>query len=176
MKRKNIKETIRDYFFTNPTSKLRVREMERKLHLPLPSIIRYCAELEKDGILRIIKIGGIRLYNASGSDKYHLEKKLFNIRQLYESGLVQFLKIQLSNPVILLFGSYSKGEDIEKSDIDLYVETFSDKKLNLENYERVLRREIQLFRATGIKTINNHNLANNIINGIKLNGQIEVFN
>jgi len=52
MKTYNIKEKIKEYFFMNPTAKLRVRQMERELKLPLPSVIRYCRELEKEGILR----------------------------------------------------------------------------------------------------------------------------
>ena len=37
MKSKNIKEVIKEYYFVNPNSKLRVREIERVLKLPLPS-------------------------------------------------------------------------------------------------------------------------------------------
>ena len=51
MKRKSIKEEIREYFFTYPTAKLRVRQIEKKLGLPLPSVIRYCRELKDEKIL-----------------------------------------------------------------------------------------------------------------------------
>jgi len=47
MKQKDIKQIIKEYFFVNPTTKLRVREIERTLKLSLPSVIRYCKELEK---------------------------------------------------------------------------------------------------------------------------------
>ena len=56
MKRKNIKESIKEYFFQYPTLRLRVREAERELHLSLPSIIRYFKELEKENILKKEKI------------------------------------------------------------------------------------------------------------------------
>src|SRR3989344_7327616 len=107
MKRKDIKQTIREYFFVNPTAKLRVREIERTLKLPIPSVIRYCKELEKESNLTTIKTGNVNLYTANrASEKYILEKKLHNIRQLYESGLIGYLKIELSNPAIVLFGSF----------------------------------------------------------------------
>ena len=47
---KNIKQLIEEYFFNYPSTKIRVRQLERTLKLPLPSIIRYCKELEQEGI------------------------------------------------------------------------------------------------------------------------------
>ena len=86
MIRKNIKESVREYFFLNPTSKLRVRQIEKTLKLPLPSVIRYCKELIKEGILTAIKIGNVIFYTSDrANEKFLLEKRLFNIRQIYKS-------------------------------------------------------------------------------------------
>ena len=176
MKRKNIKEEIKKYFFINPTVKLRVRQVERELKLPLPSVIRYCNELEKENILNRERISGIYLYSADRTSKnFLLEKKLFNIKNLYEVGLIEHLINELSNPVIVIFGSYSKGEDIENSDIDLYVQTPSKKGLKIEKFEKLLKRKLHVFIHSNIKQINNPHLMNNIINGVTLNGFLEVF-
>ena len=118
MNRKDIKQTIMEYFFVNPTAKLRVREIERTLRLSLPSVIRYCKELEQVEILRLYTTGNVNFYTASRSETYLLEKKLDNLRKLYESGLINYLKIELSNPAIVLFGSFAKGEDTEETDTD----------------------------------------------------------
>ena len=176
MKTINIKEKIKEYFFINPTSKLRVRQIERTLKLPLPSVIRYCKELEKEGALTIIKIGNVVFYTADRTNEnFLLEKKLFNIKEPYEKGLIKYLKTEFHNPTIIVFGSYSKGEDIENSDIDLYIETPSKKEINLGRFEKPLKRKIQVFKYKSIKEIANSNLANNIINGTVLNGFLEVF-
>jgi predicted nucleotidyltransferase len=173
---KNIKETIKEYFFLNPVVKLRVRQIEKILKLSLPSVIRYCRELEEERILTIIKTGNILFYTADrASEKFLLEKKLFNIRQIYQSELVDYLRQEIGNPPIVLFGSYAKGEDIETSDIDLYIETPSNKKILLDKFEKKLQRRIQVFRYNSIKEIKNKHLANNIINGIILNNYIRVF-
>lgn len=158
-----------------PNAKHRVREIERILKLPLPSVIRYCKELEQEDILAINRIGSVSFYTASRSETYLLEKKLYNIKQVYGSGLINYLKIELSNPAIVLFGSFAKGEDIENSDIDLYLETPSKKQVDLENFKKILKREIQIFRYKDLKEITNPHLANNIINGIIVNSYIEVF-
>ena len=176
MKKTNIKQIIKEYFFVNPTAKLRVREIERTLKLPLPSVIRYCKELKKEGILKSLETGKVVFYSADRiNEKFLLEKKLFNIKQIHEKGLLQYLKNELHNPVVIIFGSYGKGEDIEDSDIDLYIETPSKKEINLGNFEKLLKRRIQVFRCSSIKEIENLNLANNIINGIVLNSFVEVF-
>lgn len=176
MKTYNIKEKIKEYFFMNPTAKLRVRQIERELRLPLPSVIRYCKELEKEEILKKESVSGILTYSADrSSKKYLLGKKLFNMKSAFESGLVDYLIKEHSNPVIVLFGSYSKGEDLESSDIDLYIETPSKKEIKLEKFEKILKRRIQVFNHSNIKQISNFHLANNILNGIVLNGFIEAF-
>ncbi len=176
MKRKDIKQNISEYFFANPSAKHRVREIERVLKQPLPSVIRYCKELEKEDILLTVKMGDVIFYTANRtSEKYLLEKKFYNLRLIYESGLVEYLRQELSNPAIILFGSFAKGEDAETSDIDLYIETPSKKKINLEKFEKLLKRKIQVFQHKNLKEITNLHLANNIINGIILNSYVEVF-
>jgi predicted nucleotidyltransferase len=176
MKRKDIKQTIKEYFFINPSSKMRLREIERALKIPLPSVIRYCKELKDEGILTTIKTGNVVFYTADRTNEnFLLEKKLYNIKSLYISGLINFLKTELSNPPVIVFGSYSRGEDVENSDIDLYIETPSKKELNLEKFERILKRKIQIFRHARLNEIKNPNLANNVINGVILNNYVEVF-
>jgi predicted nucleotidyltransferase len=172
----NIKTTIKEYFFNNPSEKLRVRQIERKLKLPLPSVIRYVSELTKEGILKINNIGEVRFFCANRSSLVFLmQKKLFNLKSIYESGLIEYLQEEYSNPPIILFGSYSKGEDIESSDIDLYIETPSKKGLDLGKFEKKLNKKIQVFIHKNIDDIPNKLLANNILNGINLNGFVEVY-
>ena len=176
MRIKDIKQTIKEYFLANPSAKLRVREIERTLKLPLPSVIRYCKELTKQGILQTEKTGNVTFYTADKTnERYILGKKVYNIKQMYESGIIDCLKQELSNPPIILFGSFAKGEDIEESDIDLYIETPSKKELNLKKFEKILGRKIQVFMHKSLNEISNPHLANNIINGITLNNYIEVF-
>ena len=173
---KNIKDKIKHYFLQNPTIKLRVRQIERTVKVPLPSAIRYAKELEKEEILKSDKITDVTFYSAYRvSQKYLLEKKLYNIKNLYDTGLMQKLKEDYDNCSIILFGSYSKGEDTEKSDIDIYLEYPSQKEANLNEFEKKLGRKIELFIHKNIREIKNIELANNIINGIVLNWFIEVF-
>jgi len=172
MKQKDIKSIIRNYFYLNPTIRLRIRHIEKKLKIPLPSTIRYVKELCEEKILRKIIISNVVFYAADiTSAKYQLEKKLYNIRKIYDSGLIEYLTKEYNNPLIILFGSYSRGQDIENSDIDLYIET--TKKIDIDKYETILKKQVQTFTEKLNKM--NKELANNIINGVILNGYLEVF-
>ena len=136
----NVKQKVQDYFLLHPTAKLRVRQIEREVKVALPSAIRYAKELEKEDILQHTLIGGITLYTANRtSETYLLEKKLFNLKQLYSSGLLHHLIINYDSPTIILFGSYSRGEDTEESDIDLYIETLHKEIKVLEPFEEKLQ-------------------------------------
>ena len=146
MENKDVKGDIRDYFFINPTIKLRVREIERKLKLPLPSVIRYCKELKDAKILKKEKFAGIFTYSADcASKEFLIKKKLYHIWQFFSSGLVDYIIKEYYNPVITVFGSYAKGEDIENSDVDLYIETAKKHIFKLGNFEKILNRKIQVF-------------------------------
>jgi len=173
---KDIKTRIKEFFFENPTARLRVRHIEKMVKVPLPSAIRYSKELVAEGILQKAKVANVSLFMADRtSKKFLIEKRLYNIKKLYDCGLVDFLVMEHANPTMIVFGSYAKGEDIESSDIDIYLQTPAKKSLNLGKFEKLLERKIQIFNYNGIKSVENKELANSIINGIVLNGFLEVF-
>lgn len=175
MKQKNIKTKIKEYFLEHPSQRLRVRQIERELNLPLPSVIRYTKELMEENILKIQNISGINFFKAkTESENYTLAKKLHNLQRIYDSGMVKLLKNKLHNPCIILFGSFAKGTDNEESDIDIFIETKGTVPA-LNRFERVLGKQIQVISKDRLGKIPNKHLANNIVNGITLNGYLEVF-
>lgn len=167
---------LKVFFFSNPSAKRRVRQLSRELQLVLPSVIRYCKELLTEEIIQKEEITGISLYSANRvSSSYSIEKKCFNLKTLIQSGLIDYLRREHANPVVILFGSFAKGEDIEVSDIDLYIETPKKHTFNLHSFEEILKKKIQVFNYKSINDVKNSHLANNIINGIILNNYLEVF-
>ena len=176
MRTKDIKIKILHYFFFHPTQRLRVRHIEKKVNVALPSAIRYSQELTKESLLKKTEIENVNLYSANRASKeFLLEKKLYNIKLLYNLGIIEYIINEYSNPIIIMFGSFSKGEDIETSDIDLYIESPIKQSIDLTNFEKKIKRHIQLFVHKDITEIKNNELMNNILNGIVLNGFIEVF-
>ena len=74
---------------------------------------------------------------------------------------------------IILFGSAAKGEDLKESDIDLFV-LAEEKKLDLQKYEKLLGRKINILAEESFSKLSKE-LRNNIINGIILYGYLKVF-
>lgn len=176
MIKKSIKEKIKEYFFTHPSAKLRVRQVERVIGVPIPSAIRYCKELEEEGILQSLNIAGVHLYTAdSSSPHYLLEKKCFNLKTLHNSGIIEYIKKRCGDPPIVVFGSFAQGEDYEESDIDLYIETPLKAFSLPKKVTKLLNLNVHLLIYEKIEKVENPYLRNSILNGITLNGLIEVY-
>ena len=111
-------------------------------------------------------------FNRDGPKAIEL-KRVENLKNVYLSGLSDYLESELAGGTILLFGSYSLGEDTITSDIDIAVIGRKDKVLELEEYEKALNRKININFYDLWKNIHEH-LRNNILNGILLQGGVEL--
>ena len=60
---------------------------------------------------------------------------------MYESKLIDSLVLKYSNPAIVLFGSFDKGEDSKRSDIDILVVTPLKKTVDVALFEKKLKRK-----------------------------------
>ena len=112
--------------------------------------------------------------SAETSLKFRTKKINFFIEKIVESGLIDDIAEKLNPSVIILFGSIRKGDSVKESDIVLFVESVLKKKLDLAKYEKKLGHKIQLFIEPDIKKLGNE-LANNVINGVKLFGSIKIW-
>jgi len=101
-------------------------------------------------------------------------KRVENLKLMYETGFAGFLSEKFPGCTIVLFGSYSRGEDVlNSSDIDIAVIGAEKKEVELENFEKLLERKIILNFYTSLKEIHK-NLKENIFNGILLKGGFEL--
>jgi len=103
-------------------------------------------------------------------------KRVENLQMIYESGLARFLQNSFPGATIILFGSYSRGEDVQTSDVDIAVIGLKGKKnneLNLTIFERLLQKKIIINFYHSFKEIHKH-LKENILNGIILSGGVKL--
>ena len=105
--------------------------------------------------------------------RFRIYKKFSLLIRLYEVGLVDYIYDSCFPNAIILFGSASKGEDIEESDLDLFVQA-KTKKLNLIKYEQLLNRKITIFFEDDFLKLSSE-LKNNILNGVILKGYLKIF-
>ena len=165
-------------FLDNPLVEggLQLREISRKIKLAPPSVKKYLQNLENQSL--IIKgksrVQGFPIYKANrDNQKFKLYKKIDLIIKIEEINLIAKIEERCMPDTIVLFGSASKGEDIQTSDVDIYVQS-SEKKINLETYEKHLNRKINLFFEENFLKLSKE-LKNNIINGIKLSGYLKIY-
>ncbi|MCK4589580.1 MAG: nucleotidyltransferase domain-containing protein [Nanoarchaeota archaeon] len=164
---------ILELFFDFPTKNFQLREISRRVKLGLPSVINHVKLLEKEEFIKKEKGNIYDNYKANKTSKFKLYKKTNLLLRLDECGLLYFLKEKLTPDVIVLFGSAVQGNDVEESDIDLFI-LAKKKDLNLKPFEEKLNREINLFFEEKLGKLPKE-LMNNIINGIVLSGYLRVL-
>lgn len=163
-------------FFNEPVKNHYLIEISKKSKLAHTSVKKHLTTLKNISVIKeSIEEKGNRKYPIYKADinneTYKYYKKIYNILQLKE--VTKFLKDNLMPNSIVLFGSYQKGEDLENSDIDIFIEC-KEEKIDLTKFKKQLNRNIQLHFK---KNFNEYpkELKNNIINGIVLDGYLEVF-
>jgi len=174
MAQKENKNKISEVFFDFPTSRFQLREVSRKTEIAVTSIKKYLEEfLREDLVMK--KFDGVYPYFISNreSDLFKFYKKINLVERLKRGGILEYIEEKCFPKSIILFGSASFGEDIESSDIDIFVES-KEQKLDLAKFEKRLNRKINVFFEKDFSRLNKE-LKNNILNGVKLYGYIEVF-
>ena len=166
---KDNRYKIMKLFFDAPERKVHIRGIARLVHLSAPGVSKIIARLKKEGLLLSEKTDLAENVFVSKNEKFLHLKRCYNLLNIYESGLVDFLRGQYEEPeAIVLFGSYSKGEDNSKSDIDIAVITNITKSTDLKRFEKYIGRKINLYEIK-VKECEKEFL-NNLANGAVLYG------
>lgn len=169
------------FFCIKAGQKLNLRETARALKVSPTAVSNSLGLLEKEELIKIKKSKPFNLFSIEfnrDNPKAIELKRAENLRLIYESGLADFLEREFAGATIILFGGYSKGEDVwiteeNRSDIDIAIIGAKNKKINLENFNKLLEREVNINFYKSWKKIHQH-LKNNIVGGILLNGGIEL--
>lgn len=169
---------VAEVFFREPTQEHYLKEISKKSILAHTSVKIYLKQLENEAIIKkLIQKKGTRNFptyraNIDGG-AYKRSKRHYNLHSPSFYGLLSYLANKLMPKVIVLFGSYGRGEDTEDSDIDFFVES-NKEEINLKQYEKELNRKIQLHFNKNFKALPAE-LKNNIVNGVILWGYLEAF-
>ena len=165
---------VLNVFFDFPRRNFQIREISKIIGLAFPSVIAHLNALVKDSFIVREKKGTYFSYRANrDNEMIKLYKKIFLVVRLKECGLVDYIYDLCMPDSIILFGSASRGEDIEESDIDIFVQA-KEKKMSMEKYEKLLNRKIVLFFKEDFSKLSNE-LKNNVLNGALLRGYLKVF-
>jgi predicted nucleotidyltransferase len=158
-------------FYEDCYRRINIREYSRIMKISAPTASKILFKMNKQGLLNLEKERNYLFFYANKENKNFIDFSRIYWRNKFNE-LLDFLNKQLTSPTIILFGSLSKAEAKSDSDIDLAI--FSNKKnINLEKFEEILKRKIQILWFESITKIENKELANNIINGYILKGKLK---
>ena len=154
--------------------KLSQREIAKLLKVSPTAVSNSIKKLRENDLIKVEKTKTINFisFNRDGQRAVEM-KRVENLKNLYTYGLSDYLEEELAGATIILFGSYSIGEDTNTSDIDIAVIERKNKMIDIEKFEKILNRKININFYNSWKDIHKH-LKNNILNGITLHGSVEL--
>ena len=174
------KNKIAEILFRYPEKEFSLSDLAKEAGVAKANIGRILKEFHEYGLISIEKLSKIWRIKANQSNWLYVRNKIvYNLDLIYRSGIVEFLIDYFKNPkAVILFGSFRKGEDLHKSDIDIAIESDEVDEYKtmglreLAEFEKQIERKIQihLFNRKSIDI----NVFNNIANGILLWGFLEV--
>lgn len=160
-------------FLDEPTKKHQIRQISRKINLATTSVKKHIETLIKENLVEEGEYV-FKYYRANFDNKdFRFYKKINTLMRLKSSKLIDYLERTFTPDVIMLFGSCAKGEDTERSDIDIYIQSKGEVP-DLKKFEEILGRKIELFVHENINNLPKE-LRNNILNGTKISGYLKVF-
>ena len=167
---KSTIQKVLEIFFDNPSKEFHLRELSRLLKLSMPTIISTTDVLSNEKLITKAKGKVITKVSANRENvDFARHKRLYNLEKIYASGIIDYLSNIYNHPKnIILFGSFSRGDDVESSDIDIAISTNKKLSMNLANYEKILKRDVNIHEINLDKVSNEFKA--NLANGIVLEG------
>lgn len=176
LKLTNLQQGISRLLFIKSGMSLNQRQIANFLEVTQPAVMKALPELEKESLIKMQQDKETKRWSIELNRDHHKVmqlKRADNLRLIYETGLADFLEKEFAGATIILFGSYSRGEDIINSDIDVAVIGRKEKEMDLRKYEGVLERKINVNFYDSFKNIHKH-LKENLCNGVVLVGGVEL--
>lgn len=176
LKLTSLQQEILRLLFVKVGILLNQRQISNFLWVTQPAVMKALPALEKEKLIKIHQDKETKRWSIELNRDNHKVmqlKMVDNLKQIYETGLADFLEKEFAGAAIILFGSYSRGEDTINSDIDFAVIGRKDKIIDTTNYEKLLERKININFYISFKNIHK-NLKENLYNGIVLAGGIEL--
>ncbi len=162
-------------FFLQPMTKFGVRELGRITNVDTKTVMKYLQEFaQRRIVVKREEKGKFAYYEANRSSYvYRHEKSEAVVKEIVESGLIEYLEQELKPKTIVLFGSVQRGTYHAQSDVDLFVQ--ADYRLvDTRIFRKKIGHNIQIIFETNLHKLSS-GLLENIYNGMVLAGKLEVL-
>lgn len=158
-------------FFEDCYRRISVREYAKIINVSPPTASKLLMGYHKEGLLKRQEDRNYLFFYVNKESEMFIGLSRIYWREKLKE-VVEEIENKTVNPIIILFGSLSKAEVTSDSDIDIAVIAYK-KNVSLENHEKKLKRNIQVFWFDSFSKIPKE-LKNNILNGYSLSGKVEI--
>lgn len=167
-------------FFDYPETEISLNDLSADIGISKTTARKIVLQLETEGFLIRKEIGKVWRISCNKEHYYnHTVKIAYHLDMIYRTNLLEETYKKFPNSrAVVLFGSYRKGDDNEKSDIDIAVEVLDKQKMSIHElgviprlgFRKNVKVNLHVFSRDRIDL----NLFANIANGIALGGFLEV--
>jgi predicted nucleotidyltransferase len=170
---------VAELIFNYPNRIFHLREIAKETGLSTTAVMQSVEKLADFQIITVEKTNLTTDIRANlEAEEYVFYKRIFNLYRMCRHGFVNNIKNNFNAETIVLFGSFSKGEDIEESDVDILVITKNIGKIEShmplsDVIEKELNRKIRIHVLKSLEKSDDE-FKNTIANGIVLYGYLKV--
>ncbi len=175
---------VMQWFFSYPLLPISLTDLAKETGISKKTAANIVSRFLEEGFLIKEEIGRAWRISCNQKHIYNFTRKIgYNLsliyQVLYEAGVINQIAEIAGNPkAIILFGGYRKGDDTDKSDIDLAVELVGNEELKIIHLgnlpELGFRKNIPVNLHIFSRNKIDLNLFANIANGIVIAGFLEV--
>ena len=161
LKLTGLQQEILRFLFVNAGTAFNARALANGLEVSQPAISKALPLLEQNSYIRVKKDKESKRLSIELNRDNPLVtglKRSENLKMFYESCLPEYLSDNFPGCTIILFGSYSRGEDTMESDIDIAVIGTKGKNLELEKFDKILKKKVIIQFYPNFKEIHKHQI------------------
>ena len=141
-----IRQNLLTLFFTNPSKKYYLRELERMLGYSAGSIRRELLRFQKDNLFNTQRVGNLLYYSLNIKHPLYKELKSIVSKTVGVEGSLRKILSSISDiKIAFIYGSFAMKHEKATSDIDLMIIGNPDTSLlneKIAELEKKLKREI----------------------------------
>lgn len=167
------------WFFSYPNKEVSLNDLIKQVNISKTTAHKIVTLFIKEGFLKVDVLGKLWRIRCNEQHPFNSTQKIvYNLELIYEAEIIKtILKNIPHSRTIILFGSYRKGDDTQKSDIDIAVETLDNEEVQIFTlgtipslgYRKNVKVNILKFNRNRVDL----NLFANLVNGIVLYGFLE---
>lgn len=161
--------------FNYPNKAFHIRRLAKEVDVSTTTVSNVVEQLLKYQIIKIEKTELTTNIQADlESENYFSYKRLFNLFRLEKTGFIKRIIKDHTPEAVVLFGSFTKGEDTEESDIDILLITKKDIRIDTNQLEKEFNRKVNLHILPNLDK-SSAEFKNTLANGIVLYGYVKVI-